>query len=96
MNPNIMFFNGEVLGTPGAGVFFGTYSKKGKDLSVSVDMACFGGCLGDIMEQTKAQTDAILRTLDVKLRPEAKGRDQFLLYDKHGHVQIELTLMKEK
>jgi hypothetical protein len=95
LKPMILFFNGEILGTPGVGGFSGTYSKKGGYLSISVEMACSVDCLGDLSERTKPQKEAILRALEFDLHPNAKGRDQFLLYDKHGHVQIELTLMKE-
>jgi hypothetical protein len=93
--PEIAFFNGETLGTPGAGVFFGTYSLDGDRLNADTGMACFGGCLGNIVERTKVQTDAIFEAFKGDLVAKADGPDRFELYDENGHIRVELSAIKE-
>jgi hypothetical protein len=89
--PEIAFFNGQVQGTAGAGQFDGTYSLKANRMHGTVGMLCAGGCLGDIVERTGPQVNAIIGTLNDNLTPRADGSDRFVLYDRHGQAQLELT-----
>lgn len=95
LKPNIAFFGGEVVGTPGAGSFDGTYSLDANHLKVSATMLCAGGCMGDIVERTQPQTDAIFRALESELTPKADGPRKFTLSNLDGEIQIELTEIRK-
>ena len=90
LKPQIMFFNGTLLGTPGAGEFSGSYLLHSNQLKVSANRLCAGGCMGNILEVTASQTEAILQVFKVELTPKANGPDRFVLYDHQGRVAMEL------
>ena len=90
LKPDIAFFGGGIVGTPGAGSFEGSYSLDA-NLKVSATMLCAGGCMGDIVERTQPQTDAIFQALKKDLTPKADGPGRFTLSDLGGQAQIELT-----
>lgn len=91
LKPEIAFFNGSPKGTPGAGRFDGTYSLEANRLHGTVGMRCAGGCLGDVVERTGPQVNAIIGALNDNLTPRADGSDRFVLYDRRGQAQLELT-----
>lgn len=94
--PNILFFNGTLIGTPGAGEFNGTYTLKEGKLKTSANMLCSGGCMGNIVEVTGPQVNAILDALNKgELTPRADGTDRFSLINASGQVQLELATIKE-
>lgn len=86
--PQMLFFNGTLIGTPGAGEFAGSYTLQNGHLKISTGLYCVGNCLGD---KAEARADEIIDLFKTALTFNANGSAAYTVYDSEGHAALELT-----
>jgi heat shock protein HslJ len=85
----VLFMNGSVSGTPGAGAWEGTYKLSGDNLEFDAGGAGYAYS-GAFTEEQGEQDRLVCAVFKGDLRIEQKG-DQILLRDKSGSAQILLV-----
>lgn len=85
----VLFMNGNVSGTPGAGMWAGSYKLSGDDLEFDAGDPGYAYS-GAFREEQAVQDSLVCKAFKGDLRIEQKG-DQILLRDKRGQAQILLV-----
>lgn len=80
---DVTFVNGDVDGSPGCGVWVGSYKSSGDQLTVQAGVGLAGACY----PRQEAQSVLVVKDFNGDLRIE-QGDDQILLRNKSGDAQV--------